>query len=182
MIFEPINRFYPKIAEKEVQLLVIEEGEELPSGMFILMPTFCTDKKCDCRRTIINVLSFTSKGAPGHVASISYGWESMEFYRKWSLGLSEEMLRDFKGPALDFAQQQSKFAPLFLKKISDTTLKNNAYIKLLKRNYVYIKRKIGMKMPKDLISLLNLYGDCPCGSRISFSLCCGRLDNRLRRR
>ena len=79
------------------------------------------------------------------LATISYGWEPLRFYEEWSSGLPDNSLREFKGPALDTFQPQSKYANYFLDFFTLKLTTDAKYVERLKRHYAYMKYKQGMK-------------------------------------
>lgn len=174
MKYAIFKSIFPKIAKQETRFLTISEDSEVPAGEYGLFPSFCMDKKCDCRRALINVLQVNPKYEHIHAATISYGWEKIGFYREWAYGLSDEMLKEFKGPALDIGQQQSPYANHFLDFFKMVVLKDEEYIQRIQRHYAYVKMKQGAKLPKDLNRLIDYFGKCPCQSGKIFRQCCGK--------
>ena len=171
MQFTGFHEVLPKIAEKETRCVTILGDLGVPKGEYVFLDVHCADKTCDCRRVFINVMKMTPRSAE-HIATISYGWESLAFYRKWSLGLSNEMLIEFKGPCLDRFQKQSPHAPYFLDFFKNMIATDTAYVNRLKKHYKLFKWRTGMKLPKDIpFDPLML---CPCGSEAKFKFCCGR--------
>lgn len=167
----------PEIAEKETRRVKINYDTNVPAGEYAFMDSHCADKTCDCRRIFINVVQIDPNCQLDHVATISYGWESLAFYRKWCPGLPDDMLADFKGPCLDRLQRQSPYAPFFLEFFKNNVLTDASYVNRLKKHYALFKWKTGMKLPKDIpFDPLML---CPCGSEAKFKFCCGKKGNRI---
>lgn len=164
---------FEKIARWQTRSLRFRHTPGLPDGDFAFMPMYCDDKKCDCRRTLLGVLQVSDEFVHYQAATISFGWENMGFYRKWGFGLDEDMLKMFKGPALDYMNQQSPHAEVILRAFQKIAL-TEEYIERLKRQYAIVKYRQGMKMPPDMLKILDLYGACPCGSGNAFVACCGR--------
>ena len=175
MFFIPFADEFPKIAEKQTRsITVFDDSGDLPKGEYGLINAYCSDKKCDCRRAMINVFRSDGKQEASRLAVISFGWESKSYYRKWSAYMSDEELAWFKGPGLDPYQSQSKYAEtllLFFK----MQLQDEAYRNRLIRHYAQFKRKVGMKLPKDLEGWVGSMQDCGCGSGLAFKFCCGGL-------
>ena len=174
MIYANFESIFPKIAKQETRFITIPENDVVPQGDYGLFPSFCMDKKCDCRRALINVLQMNPDYENIHAATISYGWEKMGFYREWSLSLSDEVLQEFKGPALDHMQQQSSFASFFLNYFKDNILADEEYVNRIQRHYAYMKMKQMKKLPKELNRLIDYFGQCPCESGKIFRQCCGK--------
>lgn len=173
MIFTSFYAIFEKIAMKEVRLLTLVGHADIPDGQYAFMPLYCDDKKCDCRRAIIHVNQVSPEHRPFQSATISFGWESFDFYRRWSHHMPDDMVSEFKGPALDKMGPQSPYSEAMLKYFIKNTL-DEAYIERLKRQYAMFKYKKGMKLPPDVAKYLSLYGPCPCGSGNNFKLCCGK--------
>jgi hypothetical protein len=176
MHFLGFHSVLPKIAEKETRFVTILNDEDVPDGEYAFLDVHCADKTCDCRRVFITVMKVTAGGAMP-IGTISYGWESFAFYRKWSHGLTNDMLTEFKGPCLDSHQKQSPHAPFFLDFFKNMIATDAAYVKVLKKHYALFKWKTGMKIPKDMpFDPLML---CPCGSEAKYKFCCGRKGNAI---
>lgn len=56
---------------------------EPPPDTYLLFENYCCDKKCDCRKVMIN---FVGKNSGKIFETISYGWEDLSYYVKWLLG------------------------------------------------------------------------------------------------
>ena len=72
-------------------------------------------------------------------ASITFGWEPLEFYQKW-MGAEtlDNEARALKGPALMSMVPQSELAPELLELVIPK-LRETAYVELLKRHYYQFK-------------------------------------------
>lgn len=173
MTYSGFHVRFEKIAMQQVRSLSFRNHQRIPDGDYAFMPMYCDDKTCDCRRTLIAVLQVSPEFKLGQMATISYGWEAMPFYRKWSHGLTEDMLKLFKGPALDYMSLHSPQAEALLESFVNTAL-DDFYIERLRKQYAMFKYKQGMKMPPELQNLVGIYEPCPCGSGKVFNLCCGK--------
>ena len=101
------GEFFPEIANKETRVVTIIDQTitGLPPGAYALLDLYCTDPDCDCRNVYINVVH---KGFSGPIATITYGWEDLSFYKEWMGGEEDDyILRQFKGPSLTIAARQS---------------------------------------------------------------------------
>ena len=183
MHYEPFYAQYPKIAEKETRVLTFLTNETMPIGSYAFVPSYCNDKKCDCRRTLINVYEDKIEAyRKSPLATISYGWMEDSFYEDWFGSIDEEMLAEFKGPALDSMQTQSKYAPILLKAFSESIIIDPRYVERLKRHYALYKYKKGMLMPTELKKYIKPLEACTCDSGKIFKLCCGKRRSRMHRR
>lgn len=182
MHYKPFYSLYPKIARKETRVITFLTNEKMPRGSYAFIPSFCVDKTCDCRRALINVVEDKTETLNKPLATISYGWEDFSFYRNWANYLSDEAITEFKGPALDAMQPQSKYAPFLLKTFIDLIENDVDYYRRLQRHYAYFKYKKGMKMPSKLRALMNPLAPCACQSGKIFKLCCGKTRSRFGKR
>ncbi len=174
MHYKPFYAEFPNIAAVQTRTVTVPAGEQvLPMGQYGFLPSYCVDKKCDCRRAMINVHRPDMDSQAPPLAILSYGWEPRSFYRKWSPEMPEEMLNWFKGPAVEPMQSQGPYAEELLQ-LFKTLLEDKEYARRYIRHYVLFKWKIGMKLPKDLQPWLGLFHDCPCGSGEKFKFCCGK--------
>ena len=85
---------------------------------------------CDCRRVMIDVLR-PETGWDKIWATIGYGWESLDFYRKWG-GAGDPI--EMKGPYLDPLNPQTNYAPALLN-LFRFLLQSTKYVERLKRHY-----------------------------------------------
>lgn len=181
MVYASFDTVFPKIAKLETRFLTVSEDTHVPIGDYGFLPSFCMDKKCDCRRALINVIQMNPDYEQLHAATISYGWEKIGFYREWFSMPSDDVLTEFMGPALDKAQKQSKYANYFLDFFQKILLEDEEYLSRIQRHYAYMKMKQGAKLPKELSRYINHFGKCPCGSGSPFRVCCGKKKSRLSR-
>jgi hypothetical protein len=84
---------------------------DLPDGEYGFLEFYCNEPGCDCRRVMIDVLR-PETGWSKIWATISYGWESLDFYRKWG-GIASDPI-ETKGPYLDPLNPQTKYSPALL--------------------------------------------------------------------
>jgi hypothetical protein len=73
------------LAWKETRTITTLRTESnLPPGSYGLIEFYCAERKCDCRRVLLQVWS---EDHPGKVlATINFGWESVDFYTRWMHG------------------------------------------------------------------------------------------------
>ena len=117
---------FPDFAEKETRSIVVKnESLGLPLGQYFLLESYCTDKKCDCKRVFINVL-FGEK----FLATIGYGWGSLEFYKKWfrfEKG-DENIIENIKGPILELTGHYTQYSEKLLELFNGIMVKGNSSI------------------------------------------------------
>lgn len=73
---------------------------------------YCDELTCDCRRVMIVITRAEDEEMRECLATISYGWESPEFYRKWSGEEDPEYNRSLAGAELAPLNVQSVHAPV----------------------------------------------------------------------
>ncbi|GAW86459.1 conserved hypothetical protein [Bathymodiolus platifrons methanotrophic gill symbiont] len=62
----------------QVRTVSIKQSPQLPDGEYSFIDTYCADPKCDCRKTMIQVIHNEKL-----VSIINYGWEAATFYENW---------------------------------------------------------------------------------------------------
>jgi len=159
MMMSPFHSKFPKVAEEETRCAIILSGHDLPEGKYFFFESYCNDNKCDCRRVFLNV-GYNEE----IVATIGYGWESLEFYKKWSG--DGVIAKEMKGPILEFGGVHTKYSEMILELFKEIMMNDSVFIERLKRHYEMFKstpEKVGRNEP------------CPCGSGIKYKKCCLKL-------
>ncbi len=135
-------------AEDEMRVMAVQGHPRLPDGNYGLIDGFCADPDCDCRVIYIFVVS---ESRPGKLASITFGWEPLEFYRQW-MGADrvDDHIRALKGPALMSMTPQTKLADALLELVA-LRLQESRYVDLLKRHYRRFKDALRRNGPPPLI-------------------------------
>ncbi len=131
------------LALQETQTITIFRPRgNLPPGTYALYEFFCADRKCDCRRVLLRVCS---QDAPGEVlATINFGWESVEFYTRWMHG-DRESGEQIAGGCLDLPHLQSPYCDALFDIVQETALQDAAYVQRLARHYKMFKKAISRK-------------------------------------
>lgn len=123
-------------AGEEIRVMPVRNHPRLPDGDYGLIDSFCADPDCDCRVIYIFVVS---ESQPGVLTSITFGWEPLEFYRKWmKADKVDDVIRDLKGPALMSMAPQTEFSHALLELVT-LRLKERSYVDFLKRHYRQFK-------------------------------------------
>ena len=74
-----------EIAVRETRVVTLPHDHQgIPRGSYVFHEFYCDDLTCDCRRVTIVITRAEDEELRERLATISYGWESPEFYRKWS--------------------------------------------------------------------------------------------------
>ncbi|MHB8547490.1 MAG: hypothetical protein ACYDAJ_12075 [Nitrosotalea sp.] len=133
----PFWEKFPEIAANETRgVIITNEKTGLPLGHYYFLESFCNDKKCDCRRVFINV-----EHDRRILTTIGYGWESIEFYKKWfgTKGSEKaEIIRCIKGPVTEFCrgtQYEKKLLDFF----RDFLINDPVFMERLKKHYKLFK-------------------------------------------
>lgn len=174
MIFKRFIEFFPEMAEKETRRITLRNDPQIPDGEYAFVDSFCDDKDCDCRRVYFDVLQIDPHYKPIHAATISYGWEDLDFYLSWSPYLPPEVATELKGPILQPSEKQSRYGQRFLKLFESKLLADPDYIERIKRHYVMFKAKSGGKAIGKICKGYDKYGPCFCGSGKKLRFCCLR--------
>ncbi len=89
----------PEIAAVETRELIILNNPKIPGGAYGLWESYCDELDCDCRRVFINVVPVDSP--EDILATISYGWETPKFYKKWMGTVNQEFMEMMTHPFLE---------------------------------------------------------------------------------
>jgi hypothetical protein len=135
MDFLPFYSRYKNIAVEETRTIKITaSGLGIPLGEYMLLENYCGDASCDCRKVMINVVAVNP---PRRIlATIGYGWESMEFYTKWMHG-NKEIAKAITGAYLELGGIQSEYAQHFLEVFKASL--TDEYVTTLKKHYKMFK-------------------------------------------
>jgi hypothetical protein len=156
MDFIPFYSKFKEIAVKETRTITITSASDLgvPPGEYGLLENYCTDKNCDCRKVMINVID--AKSPHQILATIGYGWESEEFYTQWMHG-DKETAKKITGAYLEPGCIQSKYSERFFELFTTIAL-TDEYVLRLKRHYRMFKgydHKKPKKKKRSGVSSLN---------------------------
>ncbi len=129
------------IGEKhQVRTVTIAQSPQLPDGEYSFIDTYCTDPRCDCRKTMIQVMH------EGRLVSIiNYGWESREFYRSW-MGSSDDgyPMPEMHGASIDITSPDL-VSPNGVLGLFNSLL-NEMWVGKFKRHYREVKGAVANKV------------------------------------
>lgn len=175
MPYASFGEKFPDLAEKETRSATVPNNDVIPKDKYGFAEFYCNEVDCDCRRVFLNVYSVQQ----GIVAVVAFGWESEKFYAKWMGDSNPAIIKELKGPVLNMASKQSKFASYWLKFITDVLLKDEQYIERLKRHYQLFRKKIDeeesiKKVSSNIVTFPKVGRNelCPCGSGKKYKKCC----------
>lgn len=133
----PFIERFPDLGTRETRTVTVPHGHKLPSGEYGFMELYCDERGCDCRRVTISVLR-PETGWGRIWATISYGWESQDFYRKW--GSASDPV-EMQGPSLDELNPQTEHSSALLD-VFRSILESPDYVERLKRHYQMFRRTV----------------------------------------
>jgi len=153
MPFVPFDEYFPEIAAREIRTLTVPPGDPLglPAGEYGFLELYCNDRKCDCRRVVFCVIA---KNGMSVQAFIGWGWEDVEFYRRWLRDGSLAEAMEAKGPALNIGSPRTPIGPALVELVREELLADPAYVERIKRHYEMVRaevdrpRKSGKRRPK----------------------------------
>jgi len=176
MPFAPFCEKFPDIAEFETRAVTVPDNGFAPKGKYGFIELYCDEPDCDCRRVFLSVHSEKEQKI---VAVVAFGWESEKFYANWMGSNNPEYIKDLKGPVLNMASPQSKFADNWLKFIAEVLLKDKQYVERLKKHYQLFREKVEEeehveKTNRSILASPKVGRNelCPCGSGKKYKKCC----------
>ena len=129
---------FPEVGAQETRFVTVPQGQDLPEGQYGFVELYCDEPGCDCRRVMIVVLR--PETAWNKVwATISYGWESPGFYRRWTGGDGDPA--QFEGPYLDPLNPQTEHSPALLN-LFRFLLQSPEYVARLQRHYQMFRESV----------------------------------------
>jgi hypothetical protein len=131
MPMTPFMERFPELGARETRSVTVTQRQDLPNGEYGFIELYCDEPGCDCRRVTIDVLR-PETGWSRVWATISYGWESPDFYREWSRAGTDPV--EMQGPCLDPINAQSQYSPALLN-LFRLLLQSSDYVERLKRHY-----------------------------------------------
>jgi hypothetical protein len=131
MPMTPFMERFPELGVRETRTVTVTKQGDLPLGDYGFVELYCNEPGCDCRRVIIDVLRPETWWTKVW-ATIGYGWESLDFYRKWEGGVGDPI--EMKGPYLDPLNPQSEYSAALLNMFRFLT-QSSEYVERLKRHY-----------------------------------------------
>ncbi len=138
----------------------------LPDGHYRFVDLYCTDKKCDCRKTMIQVFHDGK-----HVSTLNYGWESPNFYCKWMGIENDPMAKDMSGLSVDFSSPGRLDQQAILELVENLIKSNidgDSWVSNIQKNYKLLRNPNILKFSRAP----SRNAPCPCGSGKKYKGCC----------
>lgn len=136
MLMVPFFKFAGDRALDEMRTITVMSGGSLPSGSYGFLELYCDEPGCDCRRVIFQVLR--PESGKKIWATISFGWETAEYYRNWSR--TPERAEEMASSILEPFGAQTKYSEEILRLFQEYLQADAAYVARLKRHYAEVKR------------------------------------------
>ena len=132
---EAFHNRVPEVGASEYRSFSALGIEGLPQAEYGFVELYCNDPSCDCRR--VQLVVFAPEVSRKFLATISYGWESLEFYKEHFGFISEE--DSPCDPTLEPFGEQSQYSEILLDCCKRFLLSDAAYVERLKRHYCLFK-------------------------------------------
>ena len=135
----PFMERFPDLAARETRSVTVTGRTDIPHGEYGFLELFCDEPGCDCRRVMIVVLRSDTELSKIW-ASINYGWESLEFYKRWAGSWVTD--EDAKGPFLDPLNPQTPYSPALLH-LFRFLLQSPDYAQRIQTHYRIFRETVG---------------------------------------
>jgi hypothetical protein len=134
----PFMERFPDLAAREMRAVTVRGRSDIPDGEYGFLELFCDERGCDCRRVMIDVLRADTPLSKIW-ATINYGWESVDFYKKW--GDPYPSNANSKGPFLDPLNPQTPHSPALLN-LFRLVLQSPDYVHRIQRHYHLFRQTV----------------------------------------
>ncbi|MGH7135544.1 MAG: hypothetical protein ACREHD_07375 [Pirellulales bacterium] len=128
MAMQPVQQLFPQLARDECRVIRLmdppDDDDGIPADGYALLEYYCNERKCNCRRVMLNVLRESTMRS---VAMISFG-------------LYPDAVP--VGPFLDPLHPQAPFAHEVLEMVEDLVLSDARYVARLRRHYHLFRGEI----------------------------------------
>lgn len=145
MPMTPFVTRFPELGARETRALLVSGRKELPDGNYGFLELYCDEPGCDCRRVMIDVLREDTEDKIW--ATLNYGWESVEFYRRWGRCSSDRAARALQGPELDPLNPQTQYSRVLLESFRIFLLQSPDYVQRLKHHYQMFRDAVQRELP-----------------------------------
>jgi hypothetical protein len=151
MAMRPFFHLVGERALQETRSITVPEGRALPAGSYGFIEFYCDDPKCDCRRVIFQVWREDTKNKVW--ATITYGWDTPEYYAKWcGCGIGNQA-REMASATLEQISPQTELSIPLLHMFRELLLSDPDYVARLKRHYREACPRRGPRVPVGLESV-----------------------------
>jgi hypothetical protein len=122
-----------RAADETRSIIIPDAGGCLPPDSYGFLEFYCDDPRCDCRRVIFQVWRQSTGNKIW--ATITYGWESPDYYAKWCHCGPGSLADEMAGAALEQISPQTELSADLLAIFREILLADDAYVARLKRHY-----------------------------------------------
>jgi len=145
MEFQAFHELFPDVAQREVRSIEIPDpGTPLPPATYQFVEQYCNQPGCDCRRVMFSVFSSLTQQFE---AVVAWGWDSLDYYRRWLRFDDPAVVEEMQGPVLNLASAQGPLAGAILSLTRDVLLKDPEYVERIKRHYRMFRERIDEGQP-----------------------------------
>ncbi|HVA48545.1 MAG TPA: hypothetical protein VNH11_19425 [Pirellulales bacterium] len=128
MPMQPFAQLFPHLAKDECRVLRLlgerEQIDDIPADGYALLEYYCNERKCNCRRVMLNVVRESTGRSVGMI----------------SFGLYPDSVP--VGPFLDPLHPRAPFAHSVLEMVDDLVLSDAQYVARLRRHYQMFRAEI----------------------------------------
>lgn len=117
----------------ETRFIIAPPGSALPPDAYGFFEFYCNDPACDCRRVIFQVWR---KSTGNKVwATITYGWESPEYYARWGSHVPKPEAEKMSGATLEQISPQTELSQELLEVFRGLLQTDPGYVARLQQHY-----------------------------------------------
>jgi len=142
----PFMERFPELGARETRSVTATRRPDLPDGEYGFLELYCDEPGCDCRRVMIDVLR-RETGWSKIWATISYGWERLDFYQKWG-GAGYDPI-EIKGPYLDPLNPQTNYSSALLN-LFRFLIQSPDYVDRLRRHYQMFRESVDREHSRSI--------------------------------
>jgi hypothetical protein len=142
---DPVLAKIPGTGSPPDQVLTVTGRNDLPDGDYGFIELYCNEPDCDCRRVTVVVLRPQTGWKIW--ATISYGWESPDFYQPWAKAPDPLDPSEWQGPYLDPLAEQAQYSPVLLD-LFQFLLQSPGYVQRLKNHYQLFRLAVEEELAK----------------------------------
>lgn len=142
----PMSPFYLRCLQtalRETRNIILPKSSYgIPAGKYVFHELYCDEPDCDCRRVILQVYEAADAEMSRALASVNFGWEKVDFYRKWMKGNDDEMAKEMAGVTLELFAAQGPNAQAFCALVQSVLEKDTDLVLRFKRHYLEFKKSL----------------------------------------
>lgn len=133
----PYFILFPPGAPVETRSVIACGAKGLRDGTYRFVEFYCDEPGCDCRRVVIQV--WNESDTP--LATFNFGWESPEFYTKWSKTGDPVVGKEMASLTPELFGPQSPSTRAFLAELK-AAVGDSGYVERLRRHYAEFRTAV----------------------------------------